>query len=239
MTAATTPLLTALTAWPAGPGSSHIARRATANWASDPVLAGRASPGAAAVAVGRPGGDEVLTALAGRAGDDWAATAALAGLAVRLAPIVARWTRAGMPALDVEAAEADLVAGCLAGLRRSFQGDGPVTAEQVVQAGWHQVHNTRRTERARTARHRPLDGAATLAAGVGRSTVEAVLVELSGAVSAGTVTALGAATVAWQAAGWSTADVAARTAMSPVALRARRSRTIFGLGDYRHLGVVA
>jgi hypothetical protein len=63
-------------------------------------------------------------------------------------------------------------------------------------------------------------------AGPSISAVEQVLVVLSSAVTAGLVPAAGAAAVAWQAAGWSTAEVADRAGATPATLRARRSRTL-------------
>ncbi len=149
MTATRTPLLTTLTAWPTGPGRSRAGRRAASGWSADPALARFATPGDAARAVGHPAcGAAVLTALAARWDDSWATTAALAGLAPRVAPIVGRWVRAGMCAADVEDAESDLLAGCLAGLRHS-RPDRLLDPAGMVATAWQRASNDRRTLRAR------------------------------------------------------------------------------------------
>jgi hypothetical protein len=227
MPAPTTPLLASLAVWPTGPGSSPAGRRATRVWADDPILAPFASPGLAAVAVTGTDGNRVLGALARRPDDEWATAAALSGLVGRLAPITARWARSGMPTTELEAAESDVVAECLAGLRDpAFSDGGAVDPGRVAQTAWHRVAGRRRTERSRADRHRPLPVFEVGVAGPSVSAVEQVLVVLSSAITAGLVPVAGAAAVAWQAAGWSTAEVAYRAGATPAALRARRSRTL-------------
>jgi hypothetical protein len=242
MTPATPPLLTALAAWPAGPGSTTTARRASRRWTDHPLLASCRTPGQAALALAGPDGTAVLEALTARPGDDWAATAAVAGLVPWMAPIASRWARSGMGASDVDAAVADLVGECAVLLAVGRPGPQPAA---VVQSAWHRVHNTRRTERARTARHYHLDrlhldhchlahlhfdhpAVLDRAArpDLGSTAVERLLVELAAAVGRGTVSVGSAQALAWQAAGWPTAEVAARTGLSPATLRARRARAV-------------
>ncbi|HWG73390.1 MAG TPA: hypothetical protein VG184_04975 [Acidimicrobiales bacterium] len=109
-------LIDVLVAWPGAGGASRAARRVVSAWAGDPVLAPFASPGAAALACREPDRASpdpdrdrqdqngvvperathparVLAALAARPDDNWATTAALAGVAPRLAVITRRWRR--------------------------------------------------------------------------------------------------------------------------------------------------
>ena len=225
MPTATTPLLAALTAWPAGPGRSAAVRRATAGWADDPVLCRFPSPAVAPSAVGHPAtGPLVLTALAARPDDPVATTAALAGLAPRLVPIVGRWARAGLAGSELEGAEADLVAECLIGLRGA-RADLLVDPAAVVAGAWHRVCADRRTLRARAARTAPGDPELLAAPhAAGRSGVETVMVELTDAARSGRLGVDAARALAWQAAGWSSVELADRTGIPAATLRARRSR---------------
>ena len=224
MTATRTPLLTALASWPTGPGRSPAGRRAASGWSDDPALVCFATPGEAAVAVGFPAcGAAVLTALAARRDDSWATTAALASLAPRLAPIVVRWVRAGMCPADVEDAESDLLAGCLAGLRE----DRLLDPAGIVATAWQRASNNRRTLRARGARHTGRElGVLPDPVPFGRDGVEAIVVELTDAVRTGRLTVASAKAVGWQAAGWTSGEVEACTGIPAATLRARRRRAV-------------
>ncbi|MHB1536501.1 MAG: hypothetical protein ACYC1D_18200 [Acidimicrobiales bacterium] len=223
MSPATSPLLDRLRAWPHSAGASVASRRAARAWDDDPALAGFATAGEAALAVGADTAHAgvVLTALAARVGDDWAATAAISGLAPQLEPIARRWARAGLAGADLDGAEADLV-GALFEVLVCQKPTPPPSV--VVQAAWHRVSGSRRSERARAARHVPLDDARLVGGLPARSTAETVLALLVDSVGGGRLGIDGAVALGEWVAGWPTETSAARAGVSPEALRARRHR---------------
>ncbi|HWG73396.1 MAG TPA: hypothetical protein VG184_05010 [Acidimicrobiales bacterium] len=230
-------LTAVLLAWPATVGVSPPARRAARGWAGDPVLAGFATPGAAALAVSSddPTAGVVLAALMARPGEDWAATAAVAGLAARLARIVGRWARSGLSGGALEVAEADLVAATVEVLATVRPAPAPAV---VVQAAWHRVYGVRRTEAARAARRVPLDDDRLVGGRPARSTAEEVLAVLAGAARCGTVSVSQARALGAWVAGWPTATAAQRAGVSIEVLRARRHRGVRALAAAGAGGVV-
>jgi hypothetical protein len=192
------------------------------------VLAGFATPGAAALAVSSddPTAGVVLAALIARPGDDWAATAAVAGLAARLAVIVGRWARSGLAGSALAAAEADLFGAALEVLANVKPTPAPAV---VVQAAWHRVYGARRTEAARAARRVPLDDERLAGGRPARSTAEEVLAVLAGAAGCGTVSVPQARALGAWVAGWPTATAAEHAGVSVEVLRARRHRGVRAL----------
>jgi hypothetical protein len=221
-------LTSVLLAWPATVGMSPPALRAARGWAGDEVLAGFATPGAAALAVSSddPTAAVVLAALVALPGDDWAATAAVAGLAGRLGVIVGRWARSGLAGSALAMAEADLFAAAVEVLATVRPTPAPAV---VVQAAWHRVYGARRTEATRAARRVPLDDERLVGGHPARSTAEEVLALLAGAARCGTVSVAQARALGAWVAGWPTATAAQRAEVSVEVLRARRHRGVRAL----------
>lgn len=228
MTCNPTPVINRLVEWPDTVGSSRVARRAVAGWADDPVLSAFATPGAAAEAVrfDTPEAAAVLGALAARPRDEWAATAALVGLAVRLLPIVRRWARGGLKGPQLAAAEADLLAAAIEVLAAMHPTPAPA---QVVTTAWQRVYGARRTETSRAARREPLPVALPAPAGNEHSTVEALLAVLTEGVRRRSLPRSQAQALAAWAAGWSTIANAELAFVGVAAIRARRRRGLAAL----------
>ena len=147
MTTVASSLTGRLAAWPSTPP----ARRAVRSWAGHPRLGCFSNAGEAAVAARSDG--VLLAVLAGRRDEESSAMAAVSAVAWHLLPVVARWSRAGVPAGVFEDLDADLVAEALA-----IMADRPgLPADRLAQLAWQRVSGGRRTERARGRRQVSLD----------------------------------------------------------------------------------
>jgi len=212
-------IVDALLSWTTTPDANRPVPEA---WSSDPLLSRFPTPAAAATAIRRhPLGDQVLARLASLTGDELATTAALAGLALRLSQIAARWRRSAMPAGDMADAEAELVTECLAVLRQ--QPDLP--ADVVVQSAWHRSHSRRRAHRARAQTSQALD--TELAdSRPAADTALTVITNLVDALRGGDLKVEDAAILWATASGTTAAEAAGAAGCTPEAWRKRRSRAI-------------
>ncbi|MGH9077086.1 MAG: hypothetical protein ACRDY0_06485 [Acidimicrobiales bacterium] len=173
----------------------------------------------------------VLAALAARPADPIAATAALDGVAPRLAVIAGGWVRSGLGGAGLADAEADLVAAALAALWAIPPGGGAGPGE-VVQRAWHHTHGAWRTERSRVARHVHLDilDADEVAdARPGRTVAEELCALVVAALGDGRLSPRSARALWAAGAGWSTAEAASRAGVTAQAWRARRARAVHSL----------
>jgi hypothetical protein len=173
---------------------------------------------------------EVIAAFMGPPDPDGVAVqAALAILAPRLAAVVGRWARAGVPPVDLEDMEGELVAETLFELRR---GSGVRPPGLVVDRAWDRVRKQRRRDRTRQSGHvRLADQIA--APGPDPAAVPAAVMAAGVVVDAyrqGWLS-LPAAQALWATgvAGFSCADAAPLLGCAHGALRARRSRAIRAL----------
>jgi DNA-directed RNA polymerase specialized sigma24 family protein len=218
-----------LITWATGPADALPGRRAARRWGTvRPALAGYQSVGE----VVRGGWSDTdratvliaeLAALSER--DGVATQAALAILAPRLAALVGRWARCGVPVGDLEDLEAHLVCETLEWLRSRRE---PTPPGAIVDLVWGQVRSGRRRHRRVADRQVTLD--ATAAAGPETPTAVTAAAAVVDAFRAGRLS-LPAAQALWATgvAGWSAVDAADRLGCRPDALRARRSRAIRAL----------
>lgn len=208
------PLLEQLAAWPATPA----ALRPTPAWADDPVL-GRFLNGARAseAAASDPA---VFAALAARARDQTATSAALAVVASRLVWVTRHRRHAGGSQDDLADTEASLAAEALACMRD----DPRRPADAIAQTARHRVHNQRRTNLARACRQVPLPDSSALPSAHLSDPLRQALTVVTDAIAAGTLTAVTASALWATTCGWPSTDASRAVGCSPVAWRARRSR---------------
>jgi DNA-directed RNA polymerase specialized sigma24 family protein len=222
--------LNRLVAWAADDADTLHYRRLAARWsAAHPALAAYRSLGE----IVRSGWADNNTAavvvadlMAVGDAEGVGVQAALAVLAPRLARVVARWARAGVPACDLEDMEAELLAETLARLQDRPE---PQPPGAVVDLAWGRVRNTRRRHRRAAGRQVSLDESTAAASEAPAVLGVAALVVVDGFRS-GRLSLPGAQALwATGVAGWSGVDAAARLGCGAAALRARRSRAIRAL----------
>jgi hypothetical protein len=211
-------------------GAGRRAGRASRRWAqTEPALAGFSSPAEVAAACRSARGAEQDRLLAGLLrvgpGDEWAPLTVLAGLSGRLGWVVAGWARAGMAAVDLFDAEAELVACCWAAIS-SWEGPPPgCPGLALVDRAWQEVRVVRRRQRRRDSRLCPLPPDVPAVAAVERSTLEVLAGQVTDAV-VGDRLALRPAQAVYltRVAGLSTVDAGALLGCSPGVVRVIRAR---------------
>jgi hypothetical protein len=213
-----------------GLGASRAARVHARRWGRvEPVLAGFDSPAQVAVACRAARGveqDRLLSALLALSpGDVWAPLTVVAGLADRLAWVVTRWARAGIPMSVLADAEAELVAACWAAVAAcdGVPPDRPGLA--LVDRAWETVRTGRRRARHHDDRTTVLPVDIPAAAVSGRPVLELLAAAVTDAVVAGRLTVPAARAVyLTRVSGLSTVEAGRVLGCGAGALRVVRSR---------------